>query len=90
MSCQNFSNQRNFLFDVFNAINSEILKMSENKIPRVLLFGYKSFTKDALCEKYPNTGKYRPEKKFNSLKTVKNLMNHFLLEKNLFDICSRQ
>ena len=31
---------------ILNAINSEILKMSENEIFRVLLFGNKSFTKD--------------------------------------------
>ena len=64
--------------------------MSENEIARVLLFYNKSFTKDGLCEKSPNTGKYRPEKKFNSSKTVKNLMNQFLLEKNVSDICSQQ
>ena len=31
---------------ILNAINSEILKMSENEIFRVLLFGNKSVTKD--------------------------------------------
>ena len=46
MRCQNFFNQRNVLFDDLNGINSEILKMSENEIIRVLLFGNKSFTKD--------------------------------------------
>ena len=52
MCCQNFSNQQNALFDqnVFfddlNSINSEILKMTENVILQVLLFGDKSFSKD--------------------------------------------
>ena len=46
MRCQNFSNQRNVLFDDLNSINPEILKMSENEIVQVLLFGYKSFSKD--------------------------------------------
>ena len=45
MRCQNFSNQRNVLFDDLNSINSEILKMSENEIVQVLLFG-KKFSKD--------------------------------------------
>ena len=45
MRCQNFSNQRNVLFDDLNSINSEILKMSENEIVQVLLFGNKSFSK---------------------------------------------
>ena len=44
--CQSFSNQRNVLFDDLNSINSEILKMSENEIVQVLLFGKKSFSKD--------------------------------------------
>ena len=39
MCCQNFSNQRNVFFDELNSINSEILKMSENEIVQVLLFG---------------------------------------------------
>ena len=46
MRCQSFSNQRNVLFDDLNSINSEILKMSENEIVQVLLFGNKSFSKD--------------------------------------------
>ena len=46
MRCQNCSNQRNVLFDDFNAINSEILKMRKDEIVRVLLFGSKSFSKD--------------------------------------------
>ena len=46
MRCQSFSNQRNVLFDELNSINSEILKMSENKVVQVLLFGNKSFSKD--------------------------------------------
>ena len=41
-SC-NFSNQRNVLFDDLNSINSNVLKMSENEIVQVLLFGDKSF-----------------------------------------------
>ena len=44
--CQNFSNQQNGLFDDLNSINSEILKMSENEIVQVLLFGNKGFSKD--------------------------------------------
>ena len=43
--CQKFSNQRNVLFHDLNSINSEILKMSENEIVQVLLFGNKSFSK---------------------------------------------
>ena len=43
MRCQSFSNQRNVLFDDLNSINSEILKMSENEIVQVLLFGKKKF-----------------------------------------------
>ena len=46
MCCQNFSNQRNILFDNLNSINLEILKMSENEIVQVFLFGDKSFSKD--------------------------------------------
>ena len=46
MPYQNISNQRKVLFDDLSAINSEILKMSENEIVRVLLFGNKGFTKD--------------------------------------------
>ena len=46
MRCQNFSNQQNIFFDGLNAINSEIHKMGENEIVRVLLFGNKGFTKD--------------------------------------------
>ena len=46
MCCQNFSNQRNVLFDELNSINSEILKMSEIEIVQVLLFGKKSSFKD--------------------------------------------
>ena len=34
--CQNFSNQRNVLFNDLNAINSEILLMSENEIVQTL------------------------------------------------------
>ena len=44
--CQNFSGQRNVLFDDLNAINSEILLMSQNEIVEALLFGSKCFTKE--------------------------------------------
>ena len=43
---QNFSNHRNVLFDDLSSINSDILKMSENEIAQVLLFGDKSFSED--------------------------------------------
>ena len=46
MHCQNFSNQRNLLFDYVNSINSEILKVIENEIVQVLLFDDKFFSKD--------------------------------------------
>ena len=46
MHCQNFSNQGNVLFDDLNSMNSEIVKMCENEIVHVLLFGNKSFLKD--------------------------------------------
>ena len=46
MHFQNFSDQRNVLFDDLNSITSEILKMSENDIVQVLLFVNKSFSKD--------------------------------------------
>ena len=46
MRYQNFSNQRNFLFDDLDSINSEILKISENELVQVLLFGNESFSKD--------------------------------------------
>ena len=84
MCCQNFSNQQNALFDQnvlfddLNLINSEILKMTENVIVQVLLFGDKSFLKIWIL------GLLHPE--FVSLKAVKGLMNHFPLEKNLFCI----
>ena len=45
MRFQNFTNQRNVLFDYLNVINSEILKMSVNEIIGVLSFGNKNFTK---------------------------------------------
>ena len=44
MRCRNFSNQRNVLSDDLNSINSEILKISENDIMQVLLFGNKGFS----------------------------------------------
>ena len=46
MRCQNFSHQRTVVFDDLNAINLEILKMSENDVARVLPFGSKGFTRD--------------------------------------------
>ena len=46
MRYQNFSNQRNVLFDDLNSVNSDILKMNENVIVQVLLSGNKSFSKD--------------------------------------------
>ena len=46
MRCQNFSNQRNVLFNEHNAFNSEILKMNENAIARVLLLDNTGFTID--------------------------------------------
>ena len=46
MRYQNFSNQRNLLFDDLDSINSEILKMSENELVQVLLFGNERFSKD--------------------------------------------
>ena len=45
MRCQNFSNQRNVLFDDLNSINLRILKISENEIVQVLLFGNRFFLK---------------------------------------------
>ena len=45
MRFQNFTNQRNALFDYLNVINSKILKMSGNEIIGVLLFVNKDFTK---------------------------------------------
>ena len=45
MHGQHFSNHQNVLFDDLNSINSEILKMSQNEIVRVLLFGNKRFSK---------------------------------------------
>ena len=46
MRCQNFSNQRNVLFDDLNSVDSDILKMNENVIVQVLLSGNKRFSKD--------------------------------------------
>ena len=78
MRCQSFSNQRNVLFDDLNSINSEILKMSENEIVQVLLFGNKSFSKDMNFRIIISPIDQR------------HLMNHFLLERNLCDIFLRQ
>ena len=47
MRCQNFSDQRNVLFNNLNAVNSEIIKMNESDI--VPVFGNKGFTKDMNC-----------------------------------------
>ena len=46
MRCQNFSNQRDVLFDDLNSVNSDILKMIENVVVQILLSGNKSFSKD--------------------------------------------
>ena len=46
MRCQNFSNQRDVLFDDINSVNSDILKMIENVVVQILLSGNKSFSKD--------------------------------------------
>ena len=62
MHSQILSNQQNFLFDDLNAINSEILKMSDNEIVRVLLFYNKGFTRGT---------NLRINAQFVSLKTVK-------------------
>ena len=78
MRCQNFSNQRDVLFHDLNSINSEILKMSENEIVQVLLFGNKSFSKDMNFRIIISPIDQR------------HLMNHFLLERNLCDIFLRQ
>ena len=80
MRCQSFSNQRNVVFDDLNSINSEILKMSENEIVQVLLFGRKSFFKDMNFRIITSLIRF--------IKTVKDLMKNFLLERNLFDMLS--
>ena len=46
MRYQNFSNQRDVLFDDLNSVNSDILKMIENVVVQILLSGNKSFSKD--------------------------------------------
>ena len=56
--------------------------MSENEIVQVLLFGNKSFSKDMIL------GLLHPQ--FVSLKSVKDLMNHFILQRNLTDMFSRE
>ena len=77
MRCQNFFNQRNVLFDDLNSINSEILKMIENHIVQVLLFGNKSFSKDMKFRIIiPSNHFFKDSNRF------KDLMNHFLLERN--------
>ena len=65
--------------------------MSENEIVQVLLLGNKRFSKDmnfrivrSFIFEYTNFSQ------FVSLKIVKDLMNHFLLDRNLFDIFSRR
>ena len=80
--CQNFSNLRNVLFDYLNSINSEILKMSEIEIVQVLLFGNKRFSKDMNFRIITSSIRFTKDSKY--------LMNHFLLERNLFDIFSRR
>ena len=76
MRCQNFSNERNVLFDDLNSIDSEILKMSENEIAEVLLFGKKSFSEDMNFRIITSSIPFIKE-------TFKDLMNYFLLERNL-------
>ena len=48
--CQNLSNHRNIFFNDLNAVNSEILKMSENEVIRVLWFGNKVLLKIWILE----------------------------------------
>ena len=82
LSWGNISNQQNVLYKELNAINSEILKISENEIAWVLSFGKKVLWKIWIL------GLLHPQ--FASLKTVKDLLNHFLLERNLFNNASWQ
>ena len=56
--------------------------MSENETVQVLLFGNKSFSKDINFRIITSS--------ISFIKDNKNLMNHFLLERNLFDIFSRE
>ena len=79
MRCQSFSNQRNVLFDDLNSINSEILKMSDSKKSYYLV--KKVFLKRWIL------GLLHPQ--FDSLKTLKDLMKSFILERNFFDMLSR-
>ena len=80
MRYQNFSNQRNFLFDDLDSINSEILKISENELVQVLLFGNESFSKDMNFRIITSSIRF--------IKDSKRFESHFLLERNLFDIFS--
>ena len=112
-------NEMTFLM-IFNSINPEILKISENEIVQVLLFGNNSFSKDmnfriitssirlinplsADITQWSNTLIQFVVKvpmnclsvfdhfvivALKGLKTVKDLMNYPLLERNLFDIFS--
>ena len=57
--------------------------MSENEIVQVLLFGNKSFSKEM-------NFRIILHPQFVSLKTVKDLMNHFLLERKFFQIFSQE
>ena len=58
--CQNFSNQPNVLFVDLNAINSDILKMSEKEIVRVSRSSHQrcSITKGVLRNFAKFTGKH--------------------------------
>ena len=83
MRCQNFSNQRNVLFDELISNNLKIVKMSENEMVWVLLFGNKSFSK------YMNFRIITSSVRFikDSKGFVESLSS---FERNLFDIFSRR
>ena len=83
MRCQNFSNQRNVLFDELISNNLKILKMSENEMVWVLLFGNKSFSK------YMNFRIITSSIRFikDSKRFVESLSS---FERNLFGIFSRR
>ena len=82
MRCQNFSNQRNVLFDDLNSVDSDILKMNENVIVQVLLSGNKRFSKDMNYRIITSSIRFiRDRKKFDE---------SLFLERNLFYIFSRR
>ena len=70
MHCQNCSNQLSVLFDDLDSINAEILNLSENEIMKSYYLGINVFLKIWIL------GLWHPQ--FVSLKTIKDLMNHFL------------